>query len=110
MLAVPRRKARTALRLARGFAVRQRLRARPGGQRSLVRRLGAQMPVSEVVDGPLVSIIVVGRLNQSVPASLSRALARTAYRSTQVLMSEGYTFPAGADPARELDEAHGWRP
>jgi hypothetical protein len=105
MLAVPRRKARTALRLARGFAVRQRLRARPGGQRSLVRRLGAQMPVSEVVDGPLVSIVLVARSGRPIPASLSRALSRTAYRSTQVMITEAYTFPDVSDPTPEDREA-----
>ncbi len=105
MLAVPRRKARTALRLARGFAVRQRLRARPGGQRALVRRLGAQMPVSEVVDGPLVSIVVVGRSGRPIPASLSRALSRTAYRSTQVMIIEVYSFPTASHPTPEDSQA-----
>lgn len=114
MLAVSRRKARTALRLARGFAVRQRLRALPGGQHSLVRRLGAQMPVSEVVDGPLVSIVVVARPGQPIPTSLGRALSRTAYQPRQVLKvtSESYAFPvgeAGRDPGQEPDDTKGSR-
>ncbi len=63
------------------------------------------MPVSEVVDGPLVSIVVVGRSGRPIPASLSRDLSRTAYRSTQVMIIEVYSFPTASHPTPEDSQA-----
>ena len=88
MLAVLRRKARTALRRVRAVAARQRLRALPGQERAFVRRLGSRMPVSTVVDGPLVSIVVVGRDGGSIDPGVRRALDQTTYRPIEILAIE----------------------
>jgi hypothetical protein len=46
------------------------------------------MPVSTVVDGPLVSIVVVGRHNGSIDPGVRRALEQTTYRPIEILAPE----------------------
>jgi Glycosyl transferases group 1 len=82
-----RRKARTALRLARAAAARQRLRALPWDSRLVRRRLAARSALSSVVDGPLVSVVVVARDHRPLPARLRRAIERTTYRPVELLVS-----------------------
>ncbi len=54
----------------------------------MIRRLGARMPVSTVVDGPLVSVVVVGRDRGPIPAALRRAIEHTTYRPIEILLSD----------------------
>ena len=98
MVGGSRCRVRGALRRARAVAARQRLRAWPGQERSLVRRLGERMPVSTVVAGPLVSIVVVGRGTDAIPRRLRQALDRTTYRPVRILQASEYLIPPTAGP------------
>lgn len=85
VLAAQRRRARTAIRLGRAAVRRQRLRAWPWQERTLVRRLSGLMPRARLSDGPLVSIIVIGRGSEAVPRRLRDALERTSYGRVEVV-------------------------
>lgn len=85
VLAAQRRRARTAFRLGRAAVRRQHLRAWPWQERGLVRRLSGRMPTATLNDGPLVSIIVIGRDSGPVPLRLRDALERTSYERVEVV-------------------------
>lgn len=63
---------------------RQRLRA-GRAERDRFARLAAARPISPLVTGPLVTVVVVGRDPEALPSWLSRIAAWTDYRPTELL-------------------------
>ncbi len=68
----------------------------------MARRLASRQPASSVVDGPLVSIVVVGRAGRTIPTDLRATLERTTYRPIEILISDA---PAGAERAAVMEAA-----
>jgi len=83
----------------RGQAVvrRQRFRAVPGTGRHFTERVRSVVPVSNVVTGPRVSVVVVPRSRDAV-ARHSRILERTTYRPVELLIVTDASIPEAASP------------
>lgn len=76
---------------------RQRLRALPGTGRGFTGRARSAIPVSNVVTGPLVSVIVVPRSRDAI-ARHFRILERTTYRPVELLIVTDGSAPEAASP------------
>jgi glycosyltransferase involved in cell wall biosynthesis len=85
--------------VAGGQAVvrRQRLRALPGTGRGFTERARSAVPISTVVTGPLVSVIVVPRSRDATTRHLM-ILERTTYRPVELLIVTDGSAPGEASP------------
>lgn len=93
-----------------GVVRRQRLRAVPGTGRRFMDRARSAIPVSNVVTGPLVSVIVVPRSRDAIARHLM-ILERTTYRPVElVIVTDGSAREAaspisGSIPTRYIQTA-----